>query len=170
MPPPIGGADSAIKTHNTDVITLDSSDEFDISNARSQESLKMDIGNTSTSIPSDRCGSPVNQADTSLHTQKTDKIKYFKLNPDKYNSNNIYVYIEKTNDQNIGRLHPMYVGHILHKKLQIKNITDIKSIGKNRIKVQVKTTLDANNLINNNLLCSENLRAYIPNHLLEKRA
>lgn len=100
---------------------------------------------------------------------KNSQSKLFNLSTDKYNTSNIYVYIEKTNDQHIGRLHPLLVGHILHKKLFVKNIIAIKSSGKNRIKVQVKSAKDANDLVNNKLLESENLRAFIPNHILEKK-
>lgn len=164
MPPPLEGAGSATETRNSDVITLNSSDE-DISKINSQES--MDSEHTANAGSSEGHSSTVHQPPTAL--QKIDKIKYFNLKPDKYNPSNIYVYVEKTNDQNIGRLHPMYVGHILHKKLKLQNILDIKSIGKNRIKVQLKSIVDANNLVNNKLLHTENLRAFIPNHLLEKK-
>lgn len=103
-------------------------------------------------------------------TQKNKSTKLFCLDTDKYYySDNIFVFIEKTNSENIGRLHPLVVGHILHKKLCIKNIVSIKTAGKNRIKVQLKTITDANLLVKNKQLESENLRAFIPNHLLEKK-
>lgn len=95
--------------------------------------------------------------------------KLFNLRSDKYNSDNIYVYIEKTNCQDIGRLHPMIVGHILHKKLNIKNIKEIKTVGRNRVKIQFNSIYEANNLVNNEFLASENLKAYIPSHLLETK-
>lgn len=165
MPTPPGGAGNAVETQDKVVISLDSSSEDDLVNlnneARKQASLSMDENMSEAQM--------VKPADTFSKPQEIDKIKYFNLTPDKYNTNNIYVYIEKTNNQNIGRLHPMYVGHIFHKKLKLQNIVDIKSVGKNRIKVQLKSISDANNLVNNSLLNAENLRAYIPNHLLEKK-
>lgn len=100
---------------------------------------------------------------------KNNTIKFFNLDSDKYNNNFIYVFIEKTNNENIGRLHPLVVGHILHKKLLVKNIVSIKSAGKNRVKVHFNSTRDANLLVANQLLRAENLKAFIPNHLLEKK-
>lgn len=110
---------------------------------------------------------PITTSDKSK--QKVTAMKLFNLSSDKYSTNIICVYIEKTNDQDMGRLHPMYVGHILHKTLNVKNIISIKSVGRNRIKVQLKSASDANNLVNNKSLDAENLRAFIPNHLLEKK-
>ncbi|XP_072403070.1 uncharacterized protein [Diabrotica undecimpunctata] len=51
--------------------------------------------------------------------------------------------------------------------LKLSNIKEIKSIGRNRIKILVNSHLDANELVNNKSLKEHNLRAYIPNHLLE---
>lgn len=105
-----------------------------------------------------------------ISTAKNPLPKFFNVNTDKYyNDKNIYVYIEKNNEQNIGRLHPMYIGHILHKKLNIKNITTIEKVGFNRIKVGLKTIVDANNLIKNELLQQEDLKAFIPNNLLVRK-
>lgn len=93
--------------------------------------------------------------------------KLYNLLSDKYNSNLFYVYMESTDKSNLGRLHALKVGHILHKKLSVNNIIEIKSIGKNRIRVQLGSMLDANKLVMNELLVNENIRAYIPNHILE---
>lgn len=86
-----------------------------------------------------------------------------------YNSNLFYVYIEKSNNLNIGRLHPMVIGHLLLKKLNIKNIIAITKAGLNRIKVQVKSANDANSIITNTELRRENLRAFIPSNLLSRK-
>lgn len=113
------------------------------------------------------------QNSRSVHTvigdSTPEKSKVFNLQKASLYSADIYVFIEKTNNQNIGRLHPMYVGHILHKKLQIPNILKIEKVGKNRIKVQLKNIKDANNLVKNELLKSENLKAFIPNNLLSRK-
>lgn len=95
-------------------------------------------------------------------------LKVFDLNKLHLYDNTFYVYIEST-DQNVGRLHPMYIGHILLKKLNIKNIITINSMGRNRIRVVLKSAFDANFLINNKLLEIEKLRAFIPNHLVERK-
>lgn len=101
--------------------------------------------------------------------EKPETIRVFNLEHDKYYSKNIYVIVESLKS-NLGRLHPMYVGHIFHKKLNIPNITNIERAGFNRIKVYVKNIKDANYLVKNEQLKSENLRAFIPNHLLIRKA
>lgn len=63
----------------------------------------------------------------------------------------------------------MFVGHILLKKLNIKNIITINSMGKNRIRVSLKSAFEANNLVKNKMLEKEKLRAFIPNHLVERK-
>uniref|UniRef100_A0A6P7GRS7 Uncharacterized protein LOC114341389 n=1 Tax=Diabrotica virgifera virgifera TaxID=50390 RepID=A0A6P7GRS7_DIAVI len=50
--------------------------------------------------------------------QKVVEKKLFNVASDKYNFNNVYVYIEKSNNQDIGRLHPLTVEDILHKKIE----------------------------------------------------
>lgn len=98
--------------------------------------------------------------------EKTQKV--FNLNNIHLYGKSFYVYIEST-DKNVGRLHPMFIGHILLKKLHITNVVSINSIGNNRIRVIMKSAFDANKLINNKQLDSENLRAFIPNHLVERK-
>lgn len=63
----------------------------------------------------------------------------------------------------------MYVGHILHKKLHIPNILKIQKVGINRVKVQLRDIKDANNLVQNDLLQQESLKAFIPNNLLIRK-
>lgn len=104
---------------------------------------------------------------TEMDSHKKETVRFFNLDKDKfYIYKSVYVYMEKTNSQLMGRLHPMHVGHILHKKLNVQNITSIEKVGLNRVKVGLKTPLDANKLISNPLLNAENLKAYIPNNLL----
>lgn len=52
----------------------------------------------------------------------SEKNKEFNLQKTHIYSNKIYVFLKKTNNENIGRLHPMLVGQILQKKLNIPNI------------------------------------------------
>lgn len=105
--------------------------------------------------------------DNVLPKEKADKV--FNLNNIHLYGESFYAYIESIDEKNIGRLHPMYIGHILLKKLNISNITSINSIGRNRIKVLMKSAIDVNNLVKNKQLASENLRAFIPNHLVERK-
>ena len=116
-------------------------------------------------------GSQVNTANIVHQIQANDEIKLFNLqNSNQYNQANIYVYIEKTNTQNLGRLHPMVVGDILHNKLKLKScISSIEKNGLNRVKVKVKTLHHANQLISSPLLKGENLKAFIPNNLLYRK-
>ncbi|CAG9762658.1 unnamed protein product [Ceutorhynchus assimilis] len=95
--------------------------------------------------------------------------KMFNIFSDKYNIKFIYVMIESTESENFGRIHPLKVGHILHKKLFLKNFIEIKSMGKNRVRVQLHSLKDANDLLNNSALKAEKLRAFIPNHILESK-
>lgn len=116
-------------------------------------------------------------AGTQLHT-KTVEIsnlktpepsKFFNINKPSLYADSVYVFMERLGEENLGRLHPMYVGHILHRKLNIPNILNIERVGKNRIKVQLKNIIDANKLISNQSLISEKLRAFIPNNLLARK-
>ena len=166
FPSPEGGGKSSGTVDIAQAVLSDEEEYYNTTFNRKADSNTMDINEATSNNTGEACRS----AETLVVTkEKKETIKLFNPDSDKYNSNNIYVYIEKTNDQQIGRLHPLLVGHILHKKLCIKNIISIKSSGRNRIKVQVKSTKDANDLVNNRLLPPENLRAFIPNHLLEKK-
>ena len=95
--------------------------------------------------------------------------KIFNIYSDKYSLNSIFVMIESTSNENFGRIHPLKVGHILHKKLLVKNIIEVKSVGKNRVRVQLKSLKDANDLIKNSALGLEQLHAFIPSHVLETK-
>lgn len=80
-----------------------------------------------------------------------------------------YAYIQHTS-KNIGRLHEMAVGRLLHEELGIKAaIKEICKAGYNRIKVEMKSMKDVVNLVNNASLKSKNLHAYVPKHLTEIR-
>lgn len=71
---------------------------------------------------------------------------------------------------NIGRIHPMRLGE---KLLQIgedeKHIIEINNIGRNRIKIQVDSAAAANKLVSNSVFEKNDLVAYIPTHLTEKK-
>lgn len=102
--------------------------------------------------------------------RNTDKADVFNLQKlYLYNADTFHVYVEKSNQQNIGKIHPMVIGHILLKKLNIKNIVSINKVGLNRVKVHVKSAFDANSIVNNLGLQKENLRAFIPTTLLYRK-
>lgn len=107
------------------------------------------------------------QTATGISVQVAKKFKLDK--PNLYSIDKIYVFIEKINNENLGNLHPMSVGHLLHKKLKVQNITKIQKVGRNRVRVEVKTTKDANMLIENENLKEEQLKAFIPNNLIERK-
>lgn len=142
-----------------------------------------DASTSNNSYPADRAArsmsdvimdeaESIDRSSQAAYTTTTQRnTKFFNLTKDKYyNFQSIYVFIEKTDNQKIGRLHPLYVGHILHKKLNLKKvITSIDRIGINRVKVGLKSAKDANDLVNNKMLETENLRAFIPNNLLLRK-
>lgn len=171
-PPPIdkGGTIKTIKTNsNVQILDLTYEENTNSSVHRYTEPQESDMDYSEATVIGNSEGHTANTPSQTISATKNPLPRFFNLNKDKYYNDNIYVYIEKTNDQNAGRLHPMYIGHILHKKLNIKNITTIEKVGFNRIKVGLKTALDANNLIKNELLEQEHLKAFIPNNLLVRK-
>lgn len=80
-----------------------------------------------------------------------------------------FVYVEHEN-KNIGRLFPVRVGHYLFNNLSFKNnVTDIKSIGLNRVKIIFKDYASANLLVNHDIMKNNNLIAYIPKIFTHKK-
>lgn len=81
-----------------------------------------------------------------------------------------YIYIESKGDEHLGRLHPMSVGRIIHTNHSnlTTNIVGIKSIGKNRIKVELKSASSANALVASSYLLASNFRVYIPDFLVKR--
>lgn len=163
MTPPVkGGKPGQIKHGNVYIDECVHSEEMEVT---IQEKTTEEV--TPRQENSDTSGTTEKEKDTS---QKKEN-QFFNLQNDKYyNLQNIYVYIEKINNQNIGRLHPMYVGHILHNKLKLKNnVISVEKIGLNRVKVGVRNLKEANDLVKNSNLLAENLKAYIPNNLLYRK-
>ncbi|XP_050512813.1 uncharacterized protein LOC126888514 [Diabrotica virgifera virgifera] len=78
------------------------------------------------------------------------------------------VYIEST-DKNIGKLHAIRVGHYLHLNNFKSSIAEIKSIGRNKIKVVLNNASSANNIVSSDFLEVNNLIAYIPQFFVERR-
>ncbi|CAH1969798.1 unnamed protein product [Acanthoscelides obtectus] len=54
------------------------------------------------------------QSSNSTHTEGNPLPRFFNLQSDKYSSD-VYIYMEKLNKEKIGRLHPNFIGHLLHK-------------------------------------------------------
>lgn len=71
-------------------------------------------------------------------------------------------------DGNIGRVHRMSLGKILHNHPAIKpnDILEIDAIGKNRIKLQLTNSYAANNILSSEFLKHKYLKAYIPESIL----
>ncbi|KAM0724686.1 hypothetical protein ACS0PU_009070 [Formica fusca] len=65
-------------------------------------------------------------------------------------------------------IHPLTVGRLLSSTLK-KDITEIKKLGFSKVSVQFKTREAANNLINNSILNSNNLIAYIPSYRVSRQ-
>lgn len=85
------------------------------------------------------------------------------LPPAKYsivNSGPFLVHLYST-DKNIGHLHPVKLGKLLFEN-KISNIEIIKKLGMNKLEIQFRTYADANSFLENPLLQSHNLKAFIP--------
>ncbi|XP_026471499.1 uncharacterized protein LOC113375767 [Ctenocephalides felis] len=91
----------------------------------------------------------------------------------KYPENDIgpySIYVESVNSIS-GNLKQMTIGRLIFKKIpQFTNsILDIKAIGRNRIKITVNDYTIANYLINNDIFIENNLKTFIPTHLLIRK-
>lgn len=105
----------------------------------------------------------------------TDKSTARKINLDRrYTTRDIgpfYVFIEHK-ELNTGKLHPMKVGRLLNnlpKNIQ-DEIIEVTTVGRNRVKISVKSGEIANLLVSHDVFTREHMFAYIPQHLTEKKA
>lgn len=96
--------------------------------------------------------------DITLEEKLQNKLK---LRYDSKNTGPYLVCVESKN-KNLGRLHPMTIGKILNEINGNYNLTEISSMGKNKIKLQYKTGEAANNFLNSKALEAKNLIAYAP--------
>ncbi|KAK9884202.1 hypothetical protein WA026_005155 [Henosepilachna vigintioctopunctata] len=103
--------------------------------------------------------------ESTQETRKKSLIKSYDLT----DTGPFKIYIESKNE-NIGSLHPMSLGRILHKndKSISDNVVDISKLGRNRICVEMRTALSANKTINAEFVKSMNLIAYIPQFLTKR--
>lgn len=74
------------------------------------------------------------------------------------------VYIE-SNDKNIGQLRDMYVGKLLFQN-GIEGVSKIARKGRNRVGVEFSSLKQANNFLNSEFPKKNNLKAFIPQHLI----
>lgn len=164
-PPPGGGGDGVSKLINNrnDVNSRQHQNKAAIGCTTAGSSMSL------LSISQQQSDGTSRSVQTATGDTVSEKIKEFNLQKPQIYSDKIYVFLEKTNNENIGRLHPMVVGHILHRKLNIPNILKIEKVGRNRVRVELKSIKDANNLVNNSHLKTENLKAFIPKNLLERK-
>lgn len=73
-------------------------------------------------------------------------------------------------DKNIGRLFPLRVGYYLQLTNSFKDsVIDITSVGRNRVKVILKTYKAANNMVGSDILAKQGLIAYIPKYFTQKK-
>lgn len=80
-----------------------------------------------------------------------------------------YVYVEHKT-KNIGKLFPIRVGSYLYiNDAYKKTITDIKTVGRNRVKVILNSRKAANELVNHELLLKNNLISYIPKFYTQRK-
>lgn len=164
-PPPGGGGDDFNRLINN---------RSDTSSCQYQNNAPISATSSRSSVPilpvsQQQVDGTSRSVQTATGDNGSEKIREFNLQKPQIYSDKIYVFLEKTNNENLGRLHPMVVGHILHRKLNIPNILKIEKVGRNRVRVELKSIKDANNLVNNPHLRTENLKAFIPKNLLERK-
>jgi hypothetical protein len=81
-----------------------------------------------------------------------------------------YVVYVGHNNFNVGRVHPMKLGGLLREIQRVKNeITEICRVGRNRLKIVLKTALAGNSLAREKLFSDNELTPYIPQHFTEKK-
>lgn len=81
-----------------------------------------------------------------------------------------YIVFVEHEDKNVGRLFPIRIGYYLRvNNLYKKSITDIKSVGVNRVKVILNSFKAANELVGNKLLRDKGYIAYIPTFFNHKK-
>ncbi|XP_026482704.1 uncharacterized protein LOC113390830 [Ctenocephalides felis] len=81
-----------------------------------------------------------------------------------------YTIFVESKDKNIGRLHPMALGKIIHNAgAYFKfGLTEVSVIGKNKVKMEFKSARVANKILDDKILEKNNLKAYIPKYLLAR--
>ena len=73
--------------------------------------MQVDLQKENNSMQDNKTGSNT----SGQHMLQPENVKVFNLKKHHvYNKCNIHVFIEKTNSENIGRLHPLQAGHLLH--------------------------------------------------------
>lgn len=79
-----------------------------------------------------------------------------------------YVFIESMSqvERGVGRMHPMTIGKTLKKLFPTVEILKLIKNGINRIKIEVKSRSQANEIIQSETLKKENLKAYVPKFIL----
>ncbi|KAK4886117.1 hypothetical protein RN001_002388 [Aquatica leii] len=121
--------------------------------------LTMDIGESvpyHNNNPSNSQISITQHYDLKLRYRSTDIGPYF-------------VYVE-SNDKNIGKFQAIRVGHYLKQDAVIRSqISDIKSLGRNKIRLEFISYLAANKIITHTCITDNNFIAYIPKYFVERK-
>ncbi|KAK4872193.1 hypothetical protein RN001_016317 [Aquatica leii] len=80
-----------------------------------------------------------------------------------------FVYVE-SNNKNIGKLHAIRVGHYLRQDADIRSqISDIISLGRNKISLEFRSYLAANKIITHACITDNNFIAYISKYFVERK-
>lgn len=135
------------------------------------DSMRDDTNNyQQTTIPDKENHEKMSTENIQINSE-TFKAKYIDTD-NRYNNNStgpFVVYVEHLS-LNVGRLHPM---KLAEKLLNIgddeRYITEINIIGRNRVKIVVSNAGAANRLVINTIFAENDLVAYIPLHLTEKK-
>lgn len=107
--------------------------------------------------------------DKNVNIETADSVYDFSNKYSHTDSGPFYVFVEHKN-KSLGKLFPIRVGYYLRLANEFKrSIQDIKSVGRNRVKVIVDNFKSANEMVNNELLTRNGLVAYVPKFYTQKK-
>ncbi|CAG9762721.1 unnamed protein product [Ceutorhynchus assimilis] len=103
--------------------------------------------------------------------QISDRLNRIDLkNRYKTNSNGPFSVFVEHKYLNFGRLHPLKIGEKLFNLNGDENDIDfLHTVGRNRVQIMCKSAIGANKIVENQVFESNNLIAYIPSHLTQKK-
>lgn len=129
---------------------------------------QIEQSNQSQLVAQQECQSASGQTLREVQPERRIYNNYIPENGHLY-SGPFYAYLEHK-EKNVGKLHEMAIGQILHVDLGIKNkIKEISKVGLNRVKIEMHKARDVYELVNNPVLKSKNFHTYVPLHLTERK-
>lgn len=168
----------AMYTHIEDVIFVESESNMETNAIHLPNNEDLNLSNNDDSVNlasmSEQKNPPekshINYPDKNISIDNNRTRLIDTNNKFKNNDAGPYLIFVEHKSLNIGRLHPMKLGEKLMQLSEYdKYITEISSVGKNRIKIEVNSGNIANKLVVEPFFNNNDLIAYIPNYLTEKK-